>query len=188
MDSVVLASASSSSAVRASPFPAAPKASDLDFQPHGQLEVSTSKRLSSVQAFRRNSFRSLRRLLTSPPRSRASRPAQSGLPDATEISRGKIDRLPCTPAGFTNPSLDDYGLCDHVLARPAGRPRYPVFVHQAVALLHTVFRPHLAMTPLRFANPSPPSGWVKDFTTSKLSFILGTHRKGRHFCRPLETM
>ncbi|MFY9957905.1 hypothetical protein, partial [Bradyrhizobium sp.] len=22
---------------------------------------------------------------------------------------------------------------------------------------------HLAVTPLRFANPSPPSGWVKDF-------------------------
>lgn len=36
---------------RASPFPAAPKASDLDFLPHGQFEISTSKRLSSVQAF-----------------------------------------------------------------------------------------------------------------------------------------
>jgi hypothetical protein len=51
VDPVVLASAPSSSAVRASPFPAAPKARDLDFQPHGQLEVSTSERLSSVQAF-----------------------------------------------------------------------------------------------------------------------------------------
>jgi gluconolactonase len=28
------------------------------------------------------------------------RPAQSGLPDTTEISRGKADRLPRTPAGF----------------------------------------------------------------------------------------
>ena len=25
------------------------------------------------------------------------------------------------------------------------------------------FRPHLAMMPLRFANPSPPSGWIEDF-------------------------
>ena len=48
------------------------------------------------------------------------------------------------------------------LVRP-GRPRYPVFVHRAAALLHAFFRPHLAMTPLRFANPSPPSGWIEDF-------------------------
>jgi hypothetical protein len=48
------------------------------------------------------------------------------------------------------------------LVRP-GRPRYPVFVHRAAALLHASFRPHLAMTPLRFANPSPSSGWIEDF-------------------------
>ena len=48
------------------------------------------------------------------------------------------------------------------LVRP-GRPRYPVLVHRAAALLHAFFRPHLAMTPLRFANPSPPSGWIEDF-------------------------
>ena len=50
------------------------------------------------------------------------------------------------------------------LVRP-GRPRYPVFVHRAAALLHAFFRPHLAMTPLRFANPSPSplSGWIEDF-------------------------
>src|SRR5215471_5763635 len=39
------------------------------------------------------------------------------------------------------------------LVRP-GRPRYPVLVYRATALLHAVFRPHLAVTPLRFANPS----------------------------------
>src|SRR5260370_37232656 len=48
------------------------------------------------------------------------------------------------------------------LVRP-GRPRYPVFVHRVAALLHAFFRPHLAMTPLRFANPSPSSGWIEDF-------------------------
>ena len=47
------------------------------------------------------------------------------------------------------------------LVRP-GRPRYPVLVHRAAALLHASFRRHLAMTPLRFANPSPPSGWIGD--------------------------
>jgi hypothetical protein len=48
------------------------------------------------------------------------------------------------------------------LVRP-GRPRYPVFVHRAAVLLHASFRPRLATTPLRFTNPSPPSGWIKDF-------------------------
>src|ERR1700758_790060 len=57
-------------------------------------------------------------------------------------------------------TLDFAIICS--LVRP-GRPRYPVFVHRAAALLHAVFRPHLAMTPLRFANPSPPSGWIEDF-------------------------
>src|SRR5262249_24083446 len=44
-----------------------------------------------------------------------------------------------------------------------GRPRYPVLVHRAAALLHAFFKPRLATTPLRFANPSPPSGWIEDF-------------------------
>ncbi len=48
------------------------------------------------------------------------------------------------------------------LVRPA-RPAYPVLVHRVAALLHASFRPCLAATPLRFANPSPPSGWVEDF-------------------------
>src|SRR5229473_1543305 len=48
------------------------------------------------------------------------------------------------------------------LVRP-GRPRYPLLVHRAATLLHASFRPRLATTPLRFANPSPPSGWIKDF-------------------------
>jgi len=47
------------------------------------------------------------------------------------------------------------------LVRP-GRPRYPVLVHQAAVSLHAAFRPRLATTPLRFANPSPPSGWIED--------------------------
>src|SRR5881392_979181 len=48
------------------------------------------------------------------------------------------------------------------LVRP-GRPLYPVLVHRAAALLRASFRLRLATTPLRFANPSPPSGWTEDF-------------------------
>src|SRR5674476_1051348 len=47
------------------------------------------------------------------------------------------------------------------LVRPV-RPRYPVLVHRAAVLLHASFRPRLATTPLRFASPSPSSGWAED--------------------------
>src|SRR5438094_2583967 len=61
------------------------------------------------------------------------------------------------------------------LVRP-GRPRYPVLVHRAAALLRAFFRPHLAMTPLRFANlRRHQAGWRT--STSKLSFILGAPKK-----------
>ena len=51
MDFRVLASALRAALSGLHPVLAVPKASDLDFLPHGQFEISTSKRLSSVQAF-----------------------------------------------------------------------------------------------------------------------------------------
>ena len=88
-------------------------------RPLGRLEVSTSRRSSSVQAFSETSFRLLCPLLTSAPRS--GRLATTSVPrDTTQISRGKTDRLHRTPAGFTTPIFDDRGLRDHVLARPTG--------------------------------------------------------------------
>jgi hypothetical protein len=48
--------------------------------------------------------------------------------------------------------------------------------------VHASFRPCLATTPLRFANPSPPSGWVEDF-----HFQAAGHAQHtvpcRHSCR-----
>jgi hypothetical protein len=41
--------------------------------------------------------------------------------DTSQVSRGKIDRLHHTPAGFTAPVLDGRGLRDQWLARPAGQ-------------------------------------------------------------------
>jgi hypothetical protein len=41
--------------------------------------------------------------------------------DTSQVSRGKIDRLHRTPAGFTTPVLDGRGLRDQWLARPAGQ-------------------------------------------------------------------
>ena len=91
-----------SSAVRASPIPAAPKASDLDFSRMASLRFPTPRSFQR-SGLRRSSLRLLCRLLTSPPRSQALRPAQSGCPDTPEISRGKTDRLHRALAGFTNP-------------------------------------------------------------------------------------
>src|SRR4029077_5454470 len=59
----------------------------------------------------------------------------------------------------------------------SGRPRYPVFVHRAAALLHAFFRPHLTVTPLRFANPSPPSGWIEDFHLQAVVHTRHTTKK-----------
>src|SRR4051812_49361080 len=52
---------------------------------------------------------------------------------------------------------------DYLPARPTRDAWYPISVRQVAVLLGTAFRRHLAMTPLRFANPSPPSGGIGDF-------------------------
>ena len=74
----------------------------------------------------------------------------------------KFDRRPRVPAGSTVPAFDGCGLRGSRPARPAGSASYPISVRQAAGLLHASFRPRLATTPLRFANPSPPSGWIED--------------------------
>jgi hypothetical protein len=73
------------------------------------------------------------------------------------------------------------------LVRP-GRPRYPVLVHRAAVLLHASFRPRLATTPLRFANPSPPSGWVKDFHLQAVDHARHTQKRGDPKAAPLFTI
>jgi len=68
------------------------------------------------------------------------------------------------------------------LVRP-GRPRYPLLVYRAATLLHASFRPRLATTPLRFANPSPPSGWIKDFHLQAVDHARHTANGSRE-CAP----
>ena len=88
---------------------------------------------------------------------------QSRIRDLRPISRGKFDRLPCSAAESTTGAFDGCGLRGRELARPAPYASHPVLVHRLVRLLHASFRPRLTATPLRFANPSPPSGWIEDF-------------------------
>src|SRR4051794_12190080 len=80
----------------------------------------------------------------------------------TYRGRYKTARLRRTPAGFTTPPLMAVDFAASCPLVRLGRPRYPVRVPRVAALLHASFRPRLAATPLRFANPSPPPGWVED--------------------------
>src|SRR5215212_3496596 len=62
---------------------------------------------------------------------------------------------------------------------------YPVLVHRAAVLLHASFRPRLTATPLRFASPSPPSGWAEDFHLQAVEHARRTRKKARHWAGPL---
>ena len=149
--------------VQASPFPIAAKASDLLIRPHGRFEVSMSKRPSIVQAFSetRSAYYALCCfcVVVRPPHDDIS-------PDSGTQRRPPEVRstaFAARPSDLPPRSLIvvDFAIgCS--LVRP-GRPLYPLLVHRAAILLHASFRPHLAATPLRFANPSPLSGWIEDF-------------------------
>ena len=152
-----------SNAVRASPFPVAPKASCLEF---GRLADARSPHLCVLPAFRPSAKR------VPPTMPSADFCAAVGPPyDAPSPVAGTQRRSPeVRPTAFAARPSDlpprslmtmDFAIISS-LVRP-GRPRYPLLVHRAAALLHASFRPHLAVTPLRFANPSPPSGWIEDF-------------------------
>jgi hypothetical protein len=75
-------------------------------------------------------------------------------------------------------ALNGYGLRDLMLTRPTMTASYPVPVRRVAALLHASFRPRLATTPLPFANPSPPSGWVEDFHLHAAEHARHTEKSG----------
>jgi hypothetical protein len=156
------ASVPSSNAVRASPFPAAPKARYLEF---GRLADSRSPHPRVLPAFGPSAE------LVSPtmPSADFCTAVRSPYGDLSLVAETQRRSPEVRPTAFAArpPDLPPRSLMTVdfaitcLLVRP-GRPRYPVLVHRAAALLHASFRPHLAMTPLRFANPSPPSGWIED--------------------------
>src|SRR5882724_7930461 len=61
---------------------------------------------------------------------------------------------------------------------------YPVLVHRVAPLLRASFRPRLAAAPLRFANPSPPSGWVEDLHLLAVEHARHTTGPASLFARP----
>jgi tetratricopeptide (TPR) repeat protein len=70
----------------------------------------------------------------------------------SELLSPVVLRMPATKSPFGAPQQRVHLRADS-----------SVFVHRLALLLHASFRPRLAAAPLRFANPSPPSGWVEDF-------------------------
>ncbi len=99
--------------------------------------------------------------------------------DTAQASRSKPNRLRHAPARSTTPDLDGYGLRDHRLIGSLVRPGKPHiwFLFVRSWLCYTLFRLRLTTTPLRFANPSPPSGWTEDSHPPKLSRMLGAPKK-----------
>ena len=107
--------------------------------------------------------------------------------NTTQVSPGKFDRLRRTPAGSTTSVFDGSGLRDSLPARPTEGASYPVSVRQVAALLRTAFRRPLAVTPLYFASPSPPSGWTGDFHSRAIEHAgHTTNPLSREWCERLE--
>jgi hypothetical protein len=90
-----------------------------------------------------------------------------GLPSPEFETRHRPPRLSLTTFLARSPDLQHWPLMDGGLrrlrsARPTNTAYYPIPVRQAATLLHTTFRRRVTKTPLRFANPSPPSSWIRD--------------------------
>jgi len=134
---------------------------DLILLPHGSPEKSRSTGL-----FHRSGLRQRAPTMPSADFCAAVRPPYGDLSPVAETQRRPPE---VRPTAFAAPPPDlpprrlmtmDFAII-RSLVRP-GRPRYPVLVHRAAVLLHASFRHHLAAMPLRFANPSPSSGWIED--------------------------
>ncbi len=137
---------------------------------------------STVLAFA-GSLRPLCPLLTSPARSRALRLAQPGFPYAPKISRDKIDRLPRAPAELPPRPLMtvDFAVIG-ALVRP-GRP------HLRFLSIGSRFCFTLPSDPALRRRPCASLALRRHragqrTSTSKLSIMLGTPKKGRPERRP----
>ena len=179
MEPVAPTSVPSSSAFRASPFPVAQKARYLEF---GRMAGPRSPCSSVLPTFG-PSAKLIPPTMPSADFCVAVRLPCDNLSLATETQR-RPPEVRSTAFTARPPDLPPRSLmtvdfaitCS--LVQP-GRPRYPVLVHQAAALLRASFRPRLAAAPLRFANPSPPSGWIEDFHLQAVDHARNTTKKPR---------
>lgn len=150
---------------------------DLILLPHGLHEIVALLASSSVQAF----DGALPSTMPSADFCDAVRPPYGDLSPVTGTQR-RPPEVRSTAFTARPPDLPPRPLMTVNFAIIGslvrlGRPRYPVFVHRAAALLHAFFRPRLAATPLRFANPSPSSGWTEDFHLQAVVHTRHTKKK-----------
>ena len=159
------------------PFPPLRRPVNLAFLPHGRFEISISKRLPAFRPSAKlvppttpsaDFSAAVRRLSTRSVRC----PGHDG-----DLPAVRSTAFPARPPDLPPQPLMTVDFAIRCSLVRLGRPRYPVFVHRAAGLLHASFRPHLAVTPLRFANPSPPSGWVKDFHLQAVDHARHTTNK-----------
>src|ERR1700680_778400 len=99
--------------------------------------------------------------------------------DTEQISWGKLSCLPCTVAESTLRTLDGYGLCGKLPARPALAPyiRFLSIEKEASSKRASQTSPR-DDSPCVIASPSPPSGWAEDFH-------LQTAEHAQHTTNPL---
>ena len=81
------------------------------------------------------------------------------------------------PPDLPPADLMDMGFATFCSLARCRRPHHPVLVHRLAPLLHASFRPRLATTPLRFAIPSPPSGWEEDFHLQAVEHARHTEKR-----------
>jgi len=104
-----------------------------------------------------------------------------GRPSSDSGTRRGSPRLSLTTFLARPPDLQhrpwmDGGLCCFRSTRPTGTAYYPISVRRAAILLDASFRRRVTETPLRFANPSPPSSWIRDLHPSVVKHAWQTEK------------
>jgi hypothetical protein len=122
-------------------------------------------------------------LLTAAGRSGRSAPPSARIPDTPQISRGQSYCLRLGAGLITHAPqwMEDIAIpCQFVPGVPRLRSRActsPVHAFPAT------FRPHLAVTPLRFPDPAAPRTPGQETFTPKHDSMHGTHAKAHRRCQ-----
>jgi len=119
------------------------------------------------------------------------------------IPHGGLTAFPAHPPDLQPEPSVDGGLRCLMPTRLTQAAYYSIPVGRVAVLPHGSFKRPLTRTPLRFANPSPPSGWIRDlrpkwpcrtihaFSAQKgaetgFSYVLKEARHGRNTERHIQ--
>ena len=110
-----------------------------------------------------------------------------GLPSPESRTRHRPPRLSLATFTAHPPDLQHMILMDGGLrcvwaTRPTCTAYYPIPVRRVADLLHASFRLASRATPLRFANPSPPSSWIRDLHPQVEKHAWQTKKRASQLC------